>query len=104
MLLPCFLIGRCYCHVADVVATNCVLLIWQMLLPSSWCCYHYYVVLFLADVFACRQMELPTMGVDGRWNSHWVNTLVLILMFRVGPHPICEADGTCLCFYLGMGH
>ena len=27
-----FLIGRCYCHVADVIATNCVLLIWQMLL------------------------------------------------------------------------
>ena len=35
-----FLIGRCYCLVADVVATNCVLLIWQMLLPGGWCCCH----------------------------------------------------------------
>ena len=49
-------------------------------------------------------MELPTMGVGGRWSSHWVNALVLILMFCAGPHPICEAHGTCLYFYLGMGH
>ena len=58
----------------------------------------------LADVIAWRLMELPTMGVNGRWNSHWVNTLILILMSCVGPHPIYVADGTCLCFYLGMGH
>ena len=32
-----FLIARCYCHVADVIATNCVLLIWQMLLLGGWC-------------------------------------------------------------------
>ena len=51
-----------------------------------------------------RLMELPTMGVDGRWNGHWVNTLVLIVMFCAGPHPTCEADGICLYFYLGMGH
>ena len=49
-------------------------------------------------------MELSTMVVDGRWNSHWVNALVLILIFCAGPHPICEADGTCLYFCLGMGH
>ena len=79
------------------------MLIWQMLLPGGWCCCHYDVVLFLADGFAWRLMELPTMGVDGRCISHWVNTLVLILMFCAGPHPICEADGTCLYFYLGMG-
>ena len=40
----------------------------------------------------------------GRWNSHWVNVLVSILMFYVRPHPICEADGICLCSYLGMDH
>ena len=33
----------------------------------------------LADVIACRLMELSTVG--GRWNSHWVNALVVILMF-----------------------
>ena len=49
-------------------------------------------------------MELPTVGVDGRWNSHCVNVLVLILMFCARPHPICVADGICLYFYLGMGH
>ena len=86
MLLPLIvfcLFDKCYYLVAGVVAT---------------------VLLFLADVFAWRLMELPTMGVDGRWISHWVNTLVLILMFCAGPHPICEADGTCLYFYLRMGH
>ena len=30
--------------------------------------------------------------------------LILIQMLCVGPHPIYEADGICLCFYLGMGH
>ena len=33
-------------------------------------------------------------GQGGRWNSHWVN--ILILLSCVGPHPICEADGICL--------
>ena len=54
---------------------------------------------------------MPTLGVDGRchsqsgrWISHWVNVLILNLRFCVGPHPICEADGTCLCFCLGMGY
>ena len=76
--------GRCYCLVADVIATICSVV--------------------LADVVAWRLMELPTMGVDGRWNNHWVNALVLILMFCAGPHPIYEADGIFLYFYLGMGH
>ena len=58
----------------------------------------------LADVIAWRLMELPTVGMDSRWNSHWVNALVLVLMFCAGPHPIHVVDGTCLYFYLGMGH
>ena len=45
-------------------------------------------------------MELPTVGVGGRWNSHWVNVLVAILAFCARLHPICVADGICLCFYL----
>ena len=38
-----------------------------MLLPSLYRC--------LADVVAWRLMDLPTVGVGGRWNSHWVNVL-----------------------------
>ena len=37
-----------------------------------------YVV--MADVVACRLMELSTVGVGGRWNGHWVNALVLIFV------------------------
>ena len=46
---------------------------------------------------------MPNVGVDGRWNSHWVNVLILILMFYAKPHHICVADGICLYFYLGDG-
>ena len=53
----------------------------------------------LAGVIACRLMELSTVGVGGRWNSHWVNALVVILMFCVIPHPIYVADDICQCFY-----
>ena len=53
----------------------------------------------LAGVIACGLMELSTVGVDGRWNSHWVNALVVILMFCVMPHSIHVADGICQCFY-----
>ena len=56
-----------------------------------------YVV--MADVVACRLMELSTVGVGGRWNGHWVNAIVLILLFCVKPHPICVADGICQYFY-----
>ena len=59
----------------------------------------------------------------GRWNSHWVNyivligrcychvadviatgwiTLTLVLSCSTEPDPIYEADGIYLCFYLGM--
>ena len=36
------------------------------------------IVVMLADVVAWSLMELPTVGVGGRWNSHWVNVLVVI--------------------------
>ena len=68
-------IGRCYCHVADVIATVC-LISCLMLLPCGWCYCHF--VVMLADVIACRLMELSTVGMGGRWNSHWVNALVVI--------------------------
>ena len=56
------------------------------------------IVVMLANVTAWRLMELPTVGVGGRWNSHWVNVLVAILMFCAIPLPICVADGICLYF------
>ena len=49
---------------------------------------------WMADVIAKVADEIAT----------WVSVLVLILLFCVGPHPIYEADGICLCFCLGMGH
>ena len=58
----------------------------------------------LADVIAKWLMLNPPMGVCGRCYGHWVNVLILILMLYLRPHPIYEADGTCLCFCLGMGH
>ena len=30
-----YMIGRCYCHVADVVATVVFFVYWQMLLPGG---------------------------------------------------------------------
>ena len=91
MVLPLFVFGRCYCQVADDFAT-----VFVVHVGRGYC--------LVAD-------GMPTMGVDGRcysqdgrWISHWVNVLVLILLFYVGPHPIYKADGTCLCFCLGMGH
>ena len=78
---------------------------------------------FRADVITLvlflRLMLLPC----GRWNSHWVNfviifgrcychvadvmatgwiTSTLVLGCLTEPHPICEADGICLYFCLGM--
>ena len=57
---------------------------WLMLLPP-W--------VWLADVIAKWQMEKPQ-----------VNVKISMLMFYAIPHPICEADGTCLCSYLGIDH
>ena len=78
------LFGRCYSQVAGIVATANV----------SSC---------LADVIVKMVDGIPTMGVvwqmlQPKWqmDSHWVNVLISILMSCVGPHPIYEADGTCL--------
>ena len=73
-----------------------------------------FTTVFIVHVGRCYCLVtdgMPTMGVDGRcysqggrWISLWVNISVSILLFCVGPHPIYEADGICLCFCLGMGH
>ena len=86
---------------ADVVA--CCVVLRLMLLPF-----------FVADVIAtavladviARWFDVKSTHrcVCGRCYGHWVNVLILILMLYLRPHPIYEADGTCLCFCLGMGH
>ena len=66
--------------------------------------------MLLADVIAIRLMEC--LGGCGwqmllpKWlmDLPLVNVLISILLFCAVPHPICEADGICLYFYLGMGH
>ena len=77
--------GQCYCHIIAVHVWLMLLPWWLMLNPPMG---------VLADVIAKVAW----------WNSHWVNVLILILMFCVGPHPIYETDGTCLYSCLGMGH
>ena len=58
-------------------------------------------------------MEWPLQGVSGslmvdvvprggRWM--WVFILISVLTCYAEPHPICEADGTCLCFCSGMDY
>ena len=65
--------------VADAIATVCdSSYFWQMLLPR-------WLMECLPWVLIGR-----CYGQGGRWNSHWVNVLILILMSCVGTHPICE--------------
>ena len=66
--------GRCYCHVADGIATGWTILFW------------------LADVIAMWQMLSPLGGF----------ILTLVLNCLTEPHPIYEAGGICLYFCLGM--
>ena len=76
-ILILFISGRCCCHfmwwkmLNHITAPCNTLYLWQMLLPS------------------------------GRWNSHSISIiLILVLRCYTEPHPICMADGTCICFYL----
>ena len=47
---------------------------------------------------------LPLVDVipKGQMDDLGKITLVSVLRCYAEPHPIYEADGTCLCFYLGM--
>ena len=100
-----FVLADAIAKMADVIAMRGLLAdvtaMWLVLLPLLFVCLGR--CYSLADVIAWRLMELPTVGMGGRWNSHWVNVLVAILVFCARPHPICVADGICLCFYLEMG-
>ena len=42
--------------------------------------------------------------IGGRWKGHFVFISDLVLDYCTEPHPICGADGTCLCSCLGMDY
>ena len=84
-----------------------------MLMPSGrWNGHILLVVCCGADVIAQWQMEWPLQAVSvpswqmlfpgGQMDILGRITLVSVLRCYAKPHPIYEADGTCLCFYLGM--
>ena len=95
------------CDVVDVITTSilgwCYMpLVADGIATSVWCgrCYYH-----LADVMANRMEWIGRCYSQcGRWNNHWVFTFILILVLWCysEPHPIYEADGTCLCFCSGM--
>ena len=91
----CQKVNHCFYYLADVIARMA----------------DGYAIYMIGRCYCLVADGMPTMCVDGRcysqgarWISHWVNVLILNLKFCVRPRPICEADGTCLCFCLGMGH
>ena len=126
MLLPR---GRCYplsLCVADVIANfavvdvipltvYCNTLCWLVLLPCGrWNSHTFLLCVVVADVIAQWQMEWPLQGVSvfllvdviprGRGMFMGRITLVSVLRCYAEPHPIHEADGTCLCFCLGKDY
>ena len=85
--------------------------LWLLVLP-----FYRIDVSFVADVVCQggRWNSLPgwvmlwsdVITISGRWNGYRVTcfTLVLVLDCCTEPHPICEADGTCLCSCSGMDY
>ena len=89
------------------------LLCWLMLLPSGrWNGHTFILCVVMANVVARWQMEWPLQGVSAsllvdvipRGKDGYIGRITLISVLRcyAEPHSIYEADGTCLCFYLGM--
>ena len=87
--------GRCYCQVADVIATvylcdgRCYSQVADGITTQEW-----------VMVFGRCYDQV------GRWNSHRVCFLMLILVLRcyTEPHPRYVADGTCQYFYSGVDY
>ena len=83
--------------------------LWLMVLP-----FYKIGAVFVADVIAKVADGIAYQGgcglwsdiitIGGRQNGHWVTLFIsaLILDSCTEPHPIGEADGTCLCSCLGM--
>ena len=77
-------------------------MVWLMLLPFDMCCCD-----CVADGIAYQGgcgLWSDVITIGGRWNSHRVTLFMsaLVLDCCTEPHPICGADGTCLCSCLGM--
>ena len=83
--------------------------------PSSLTASQVNFILGCMEFRCCRKLSLlfflMIVNVSSTYLFHRVGgvedvlmTDVLIQMFCVKPHPICEADGTYLCFCVGMGH
>ena len=82
---------------------------WLMVLP-----FDMIDVICVADVIAKMADGIAHQGgcglwsdvitIGGRWNSHRVTLFMsaLVLDCYTEPHPICGADGTCLCSCFGM--
>ena len=91
-----------YDCVADVIATMAGsiaidVILWQMLFSK------------VADGIAYQgecDVWSDVMTISGRWNAHKVTcfTSALVLDCCTELHPICWADGTCLCSYSGMDY
>ena len=103
--------GWCYCHY------NCCYIGWCYCQCDGWCFYHVWQMewplnMWWADVIALWQMVWPLGWNVGRCYlpnvadgmSHQSIILILVLCCYWEPHPTYEADGICLCSYLGMDH
>ena len=123
MLLPLM-----YVTVADVIAIiHCwlmllpfyvLLIVWQMLLPL-WLVvlpfdslmWFMWQMLFakVADGIVYQGgcgLWSDVIAISGRWNSDSVTCFIsdLVLDCCTEPHPICGADGICLCSWSGMDY
>ena len=86
MLLPLMVVlGWCYCHIDDVIWLV-LLPEWLVLLPHNCSSCLACVVAMVVDCKSIHGCVGRCYSQGGRWNSHWVNVLILNLMFCVGPH------------------
>ena len=130
-IVECFCCGRCYYHIIGWCICHSgwwnYHIVWADVLPNytNWnshvsdsitiglICgrWNSHFLLWLADVVAMVADIMATgwnvLGrcccLGGRCYSHRVIILILVLCCWPEPHPICEADGICLCFCSGMG-
>ena len=101
---------HCYCHLLCVA-----MIVWQMLLPLCLVVLPFDVI-YVPDVI-CKVADGITyqggcglwsdvITISDRWNGHRVTcfTSALVLDCYTEPHPICGADGICLCSCSGMDY
>ena len=87
-------IGLMLCPLADVIANWVIIGDFRVDVIT--------LVLIMADVIAMWQIEYPLgelmlLCLADVIATGWI-TLTLVLSCSTEPHPICVADGICLCF------